>query len=232
MTKHARKLAALMGAALLAGALAGAAEAKPTKGPVVVATDAADDWGSNVDKQLAPVGNQLGQELIEASIEKADAATLNFIIKVAGLPPSGGVPEFTRYVWTMTVDGTLLQVDGKFTNYSRGACDPTAGTCPPPRDPGQAPFMVRGNCTDNGGAAVTCEEIGLVNGTFDAGAGTVTIPVPMELLGAKVGSTIAHGIQPGSNFAGVWAIPSAWASQGNMPLDEMLISKAYVVPKK
>lgn len=233
MTKHARKLAALTGAALLAGALAaGAADAKPKKGPVVVGTDAADDWGSNVDKQLAPIGNQLGQELVEASIEKADATTLNFIIKVAGLPPSGGVPEFTRYVWTMTVDGTLLQLDGKFTNYSRGTCDPTAGTCPPPRDPGQAPFMVRGNCTDNGGAAVTCEEIGLVKGTFDAGAGTITVPVPLELLGAKAGSTIAHGVQPGSNFAGVWAIPSAWASQGNMPLDEMLISKAYVVPKK
>ncbi|HEX2057134.1 MAG TPA: hypothetical protein VHI71_02090 [Actinomycetota bacterium] len=233
MNKHARKLAVLTGAALVVGALAGgAADAKPAKGPVVVGTDAADDWGSNVDKQLAPAGNQLGQELVEAAIEKADATTLNFIVKVAGLPPSGGVPEFTRYVWTMTVDGTLLQLDGKFTNYSRGTCDPTAGTCPPPRDPGSAPFMVRGNCTDNGGAAVTCEEIGLVNGTFDAGAGTITIPVPLELLGAKAGSTIAHGVQPGSNFAGVWAIPSAWASQGNMPLDEMLISKAYVVPKK
>lgn len=233
MRKHARKLAALTGAALVATALAGgAADAKPKKGPVVVGTDAADDWGSNVDKQLAPVGNQLGQELVEAAIEKVDATTLNFIVKVAGLPASGGVPEFTRYVWTMTVDGTLLQLDGKFTNYSRGACDPTAGTCPPPRDPGSAPFMVRGNCTDNGGAAVTCEEIGLVNGTFDAGAGTITIPVSLELLGAKAGSTIAHGVQPGSNFAGVWAIPSAWASQGNMPLDEMVISKAYVVPKK
>jgi hypothetical protein len=233
MRKHARKLAALTGAALVAGALAaGAADAKPKKGPVVVGTDASDDWGSNVDKQLAPIGNQLGQELVEAAIEKVDATTLNFIVKVAGLPPSGGVPEFTRYVWTMTVDGTLLQLDGKFTNYSRGSCDPTAGTCPPPRNPGTAPFMVRGNCTDNGGAAVTCEEIGLVNGTFDAGAGTITVPVPLELLGAKAGSTIAHGVQPGSNFAGVWAIPSAWASQGNMPLDELVISKVYVVPKK
>lgn len=230
--RHIRLLATLTGAALLAGALVGGpAQAKP-KGPAVVGTDAADDWGSNVAAELAPLGGQLGMELVEASIEKADATTLNFIIKVAGLPPSGGVPEFVRYVWTMTVDGTLLQVDGKFTNYHRGACDPTAGTCPPPRDPGSAPFMVRGNCTDNGGAAVTCEEIGLVNGSFDAAAGTVTIPVSLELLGAKVGSQIAHGTQPGSNFAGVWAIPSAWASQGNMPLDEMLITKTYTVPKK
>lgn len=236
MNKHMRFAAVVTGAALLTGALIGGpAQAAKKKGPVVVGTDAADDWGSNVDPMvqpvIAPVGAQLGMELVEASIEKVDATTLNFNIKVTGLPQTGGVPEFVRYVWTMTVDGTLLQVDGKFTNYHRASCDPTAGTCPPPRDPGQAPFQVRGNCTDNGGAAVTCEEIGLVNGTFDAASGTITVPVPMELLGAKAGSVIAHGMQPGSNFAGVWAIPSAWASQGNMPLDEMIITKPYKIPR-
>ncbi|MDQ3957142.1 MAG: hypothetical protein M3273_02350 [Actinomycetota bacterium] len=233
MRRHVQLAAAMAAAALLVSApAAGSAPAKAKGGPVVVGTDAANDWGSNVNPAIAPLGAQLGQELVEAAIEKADATTLNFIIKVSSLPPTGGVPEFTRYVWTMTVDGELLQVDGKFTNYSRGACDPTAGTCPPPRDPGRAPFAVRGNCTDNGGAAVTCEEIGLVNGTFDTATGTITVPVPLELLGAKAGSQIAHGIQPGSNFAGVWAIPSAWASQGNMPLDELLITKTYTVPKK
>ncbi|MDQ3992412.1 MAG: hypothetical protein M3229_02005 [Actinomycetota bacterium] len=234
MKTHTRVLAAVTGAALLVGAMiGGSAQAAKPKGPVVVGTDAADDWGSNFPVQeVAPLGNALGQELVEAAIEKKDAKTLNFIIKVAGLPPTGGVPELTRYVWTMTVDGTLLQLDGKFTNYSRGACDPTAGTCPPPRDPGSAPFMVRGNCTDNGGAAVTCEEIGLVNGAFDAATGTITVPVPLELLGAKAGSKIAHGFQGGSNFQGVWAIPSAIFSQGDMPLDELIITKVYTVPRK
>ena len=218
--------------ALLAGALVpGAAAAKSKKGPVVVGTDAADDWGGNVDPTLAPLGDALGMELVEAAIEPADAKTLNFIITLNSLPPSGGVPELARYVWTMTVDGELLQVDGKFTNYSRGACDPTAGTCPPPRDPGQAPFAVRGNCTDNGGAAVTCEEIGSVNATFDAAGATITIPVPLELLGAKPGSKIANGTQTGSNFSGIWAIPSAFVSQGNMPLDALVITKTYKVPR-
>ena len=206
--------------------------AKKKSRPVVLGTDPATDWGSNVDPQLSPIGQQLGMELTEASINKVDKKNLEFIIGVAALPGSGGIPEFVRYVWTITVDGELIQLDGKFTNYHRGACDPTAGTCPPPRDPGTAPFMVRGNCTDNGGAAVTCEEIGLVNGSFDAAAGTITVPVSLELLGAKPGSKIAHGIQPGSNFAGVWAIPSAWASQGNMPLDELILTKTYVVPRR
>lgn len=237
MKRHIRVVATIVGAALIAGAfLAGPADAKKkkkkkAKGPVVVGTDPADDWGGNVDAGLAPIGNQLGQEIVEAAIEAKDKKSLNFYIKVASLPATGGVPELTRYVWTMTVDGELLQLDGKFTNYSRGACDPTAGMCPPPRDPGQAPFSVRGNCTDNGGAAVTCEEIGLVNGTFDAASATITVPVSLELLGAKAGSKIANGLQPGSNFQGVSAMPSAFFSQGNLPFDELLVTKTYVVPR-
>ena len=207
------------------------AEAAKSK-TVVMATDPDNDWGANVDPTIAPAGDALGQELVEASIGMADKKTLNFIIKVKSLPAPGGVPEITRYVWTVNVDDELIQLDGKFTNYSRGACDPTAGTCPPPRDPGSGPFLVRGNCTDNSGTAVTCEEIGVVNGTFDVAEGTITVPVPMELLGAKKGSRITHGVQPGSNFAGVWAISSVLLSQGNMPLDEMILTKTFVVPKR
>ena len=233
MTSLKRVLTASLAVLALVGALVGGvAEAKSKKsGPVVVGTDAADDWGTNVDATLAPIGDALGQELVEASIAKKDAETLDFIIKVNSLPAPGGVPEATRYVWTIMVDGELIQLDGKFTNYSRGTCDPTAGTCPPPRDPGEWPFMVRGECTDNGGAAVTCTEIGLINASADAAAGTITIPVPLELIGAKVGSSIMNGTQTGSNFSGIWAISSAWASQGNMPLDELIMTATYKVPK-
>lgn len=206
---------------------------KPT-GPVVVGTDDEGDWGEQGptgDRSLAAIGDALGQDLVEATIAPADAETLNFVIKVSSLPSSGGIPEITRYVWTLSVDGELLQLDGKFTNYSRGTCDPTAGTCPPPRDPGQGPFLVRGDCT-NQGAAVTCVEKGLVHAAFDPGTGTITIPVTLEMLGAKPGSKIANGTQPDSGFTGIWAIPSAWASQGSMPLDQLLMTKIYTVPKK
>lgn len=228
-------LATVMAALVAFGLLGGAAQAQKKKkasGPVVVATDPDDDWGSNVDATIAPLGSKLGQELVEAAIAKATKTDLNFIIKVTELPSNGGVPEITRYVWTMEVDGELIQLDGKWSNYSRGACDPTAGTCPPPRNPGSGPFSVRGNCTDNSGTAVTCEEIGMVNAKFDTATGTITIPVPMEMIGAKAGSQISNGMQAGSNFQGVWAIPSAFFSQGSMPLDEMLITKTYVVPKR
>ncbi len=74
-------LAGLLAAALL---LPSAASAKAKKsGPVVVGTDPADDWGSNTDPGVAPIGNALGMELVEASIAMADAKTINFVIKVA-----------------------------------------------------------------------------------------------------------------------------------------------------
>lgn len=230
------KLTALMLAGLLAAGLTAstsqaAKKKKAPKGPVVVGTDAEGDWGSNADPTVSPLGDATGQDLVKGEIE-ATGDNINFIATVTGLPPSGGVPEFVRYVWTVTVDGEMIQLDGKFTNYTRGACDPTAGTCPPPRDPGSAPFLVRGNCTSNQGTAVTCEEIGLVNGTFDGGAGTISVEVPREMLGAKPGSKIAHGSQPDSGFQGIWTIPSAFVSQGQMPLDELILTKVFTVPGK
>ncbi len=218
---------------LLAAAMVGtstpASAGKKKAGPVVVGKDAPNDWGSNVDANLAPIGNLLGQELVEASIGMADAKTVNFIIKVASLPAPGGMPEFTRYNWDFMVDGKGLELDGKFTNYSRGACDPTSGQCPPPRDPGSAPFFVRGNCSTVG-TTIVCEEVGLVHAAFDAGSGTITIPVPMDMIGAKKGSKITGGA---SDFGGtVAAAASAFVSPFAAPNDNLTVTGTFTIPKK
>jgi hypothetical protein len=225
-----RTIAALALAALIVTAFAGpvtAAKTKKKSGPVVVGTDEAGDWGD--DPQQALIGDALGQDLVEASIAMADKTTVNFVIKLNSLPPSGGVPEFTRYTWDFLVDGETTELDGKFTNYSRGACDPTSGQCPPPRDPGMQPFLVRGDCVTDG-SVTTCQEKGLVNATFDAASATITIPVPLDLLGATAGSKIAPGT---GTFGGtVAAVPSAFLSANNFPLDSLTATKTFTVPKK
>jgi hypothetical protein len=229
-------LAALLLGGLVAGALlpAGTAAAKKKSGPVVVATDAKGDWGSNADPTLAPAGDELGGDLIEASIGMADKTTINFVLKVNKLPAPGGAPETMRYIWGMTLDGGYLELDGKFTNYSRGACDPTAGSCPPPRDPGTAPFAVRGNCVTTQSVS-TCEEIALVNATFDTDAATITVPVPLELIGAKLGSKITVG---SSEFAGTCGGPIIAILSGFLsfcpqyPNDVMQMTGTFVVPRK
>lgn len=213
----------------IAVGLGSPSSAAKSKKPVVVGTDAADDWGANVDGNIAPMGQALGQELVEASIGVGDAKTLNFIIKTSFLPPNGGVPEFTRYVWTFSVDGEFRELDGKYTNYSRGTCDPTSGQCPPPRDPGLYPFLVRGNCiTDQ---VVQCEEIGLVQATFDGATSTITIPVPLDMIGAKPGSKIGPASSDAAFLGQVAAITSAYYSVANEPHDGILVTKTYKVPR-
>lgn len=221
----------LLGALAAPSAVAGKKKKKKA-GPVVVGTDPAGDWGAAVDPTLAPVGDALGQDLVEATLDMADKETVNFIIKVNSLPAIGGAPEITRYTWNFNVDGEMAELDGKFTNYSRGACDPTAGSCPPPRDPGQQPFALRGNCTTTsaGTNVTTCEELGLIQAAFDAGAGTITIPVPLDLIEAKHGSKIAPGV---NIFGGsISAAPSAFLTSSVMPLDTMVLLKTFKVSAK
>ncbi len=179
-------LTTLLGPAAVSSAADGQGKAAKSK-VVVVGKDDVGDWGCNQDCSLAPLADVLGQDLVSASIEKVDAKTLNFIIGLNALPASGGIPESSRYTWEINTGKQGIQLSGGFTEYIRGICNPTYNPmiCPPPRDPGMAPFFLRvGGCTVGG----ACEEIGIVNATFDAGTATITIPVPMEMIGVKPGS--------------------------------------------
>jgi hypothetical protein len=196
----------------------------------VVGKDAADDWG---DGSAPQVGAALGQDLVAAEIGMADKKTINFVIKVTQLPPNGGVPEFTRYTWSMAVNGDYVELDGKWSNYTRGACDPTSGQCPPPRNPGMQPFLVRANCGLVEGQNFTaCEEVGIVQAIFDPADGSITIPVPAAMIKAKKGSKITPATSDFTSGAGgnVVAMPSAFASVNNTSqLDAMAVTKAFKV---
>lgn len=214
----------VLGAAVAPAAVAGKAK---KSGPMVVGTDASGDWGSNVDATLAPLGDLLGQDVVEASITMADPGTVAFIIKVNSLPPTGGIPESSRYNWDFLVDGEAFQLTGAFTDFIRGICNPLhTGACPPPQNPGMSPFFLRqGPCT----VGADCFLRATVNATFDAAKATITIPVPLELLGAKPGSKIAPGV---STLGGtIYAATSAMVTNGSLPNDTMMVTGTYTVPK-
>ena len=185
------------------------------------------DWNNG---QQAEVGDALGQDIEAAFIEYGED-TFTFTIDVTSLPAAGGVPEFTRYGWSFNYNDAEFELDGKFTNYSRGACDPTAGNCPPPRDPGIGYFALRGNCVTNEGNVTTCEELGGVNATFDPGDGTITIPVPADQL-APEGVHACDSITGASSFLGqsVWAAPTAFVTSSAFPNDQALHFQPLVVP--
>jgi hypothetical protein len=230
-------LSLLLAAALIGGLVAPssfAAKKKKKSGPVVVGTDAADDWGTNVEAGLQPIGAGLGLELVEATIAPGDdATTTNFIITVSGLPATGGIPEFSRYGWDFTVDGEAIAMSGAFTDYLRGVCYPAhTDTCPPPKDPGMQPFYVRsGPCTVGAGGLGECNLLATVQATFDAAAGTITIPVPLEAIGAKPGSVIGPGANQTFGASIYGAIAAVTASPA-APHDVMTVTGSYVVPKK
>ena len=206
---------------------------KKKSGPVVIAEDEAGDWGSSVDPTVAPVGAALGQDLTEASITMGKEGTVDFIIKVTGLPPTGGIPEFARYSWDFTVDGEAFGMSGNFTEYARGVCYPAhTNSCPPPRDPGTQPFYVRqGPCTIGSGGFSECNLVATAKATFDVASGTITIPVPLDAIGVKPGSKIG----PGTNSvfgATVYASPAAVSATPNGPHDTMTGLGIFTVPKK
>ena len=210
---------------LVVGPIASATHAGGTK-PITVGKDPAGDWSAGAGSPVeGAAGNALSQDLVEAQIGMKDPSTVLFVIKVASLPPIGGAPEYTRYTWEMAVDMDQVQLDGKFTNYSRGICDPTAGTCPPPRNPGMSPFFVRTDCGGTG--ATVCKEKGIVQAEFDAAKGTISIPVPLKLLGGKPGSEITGA---SFFFGGITAQPSAFASLTGGPSDQLSPGKTFVVP--
>jgi len=223
-------LSGLLAASLIgAAAPASAGKGKKASGPQVVGEDVSGDWGSSVDTGLSPIGDTLGQDLTSASIAMNGTDKVDFIIGVNSLPAGGGVPEISRYIWDMHVNGEFLELDGKFTNYSRGVCDPTSGQCQAgPRDPGMQPFFVRGNCAAVEGTNVTtCEEIGVVKGVFDSAKKTITVTVPLEMISAKPGSKIT----PGTNIFGgsISAAPAAFFTNNSMPLDSLTVTKTFVV---
>lgn len=188
------------------------------------------DWNGG---QQAEVGDALGQDIEAAFIEYADD-TFTFTIDLVSLPPIGGTPEATRYGWSFRYNDLELELDGKFTNYSRGACDPTAGTCPPPRDPGMAPFLLRGNCAADDSLPITltlCEELANVSATFDTAEATITVPIPASAL-APEGVQACDEIAGIGSFIGnsVWSAPSAFITNTAMPFDDALHFVPLVVP--
>ncbi len=206
----------------------------------VVGTDAANDWGANVDPSLAPVGDELGQELVEAHLRMADAETVNFAIRLKSLPANdAGIPEVTRYGWDFTVDGKHMLISGGFTDVLRTFCYPLhSPQCPPnfgnPERSLERPFFVyEGACTLGTGGVSDCRVKAVVSATFEhrslhAGTGMITVPVPLEAIGAKPGSKI----EPAEGALGetIYAAPAVIVASGSCPHDTMLVTETFTVP--
>ena len=92
-------------------------------------------------------------------------------------------------------------------------------------------FQEQGPCTIGTGGLGECNLLATVQATFDTTTGTITIPVPLEVIKAKPGSKIG----PGTNavFGGtIYSSPAAVTANVNSPHDTMIATETFVVPKK
>jgi hypothetical protein len=148
----------------------------------VVGTDPTGDWGGESD--LAPLGNELGQDLKQASIDMITKKTVTFKITVDSLPDLD--PTFLGYyVWSFRIgkDRVGLVSCGNFV----ADCDArdhfvviTGCKIIPPKD--EDPIGIT--------SSVECDRLGEVAATYDSTAETISVPVTLSTLRIRRGSTL------------------------------------------
>jgi hypothetical protein len=212
-------------AALTVGVIAPADAGKPTKMWEDVADDA--DLGQGLGGSLPG-----GWDLAGGTIVKK-GANLEFTVTHHQMPPSGSAPEFTRFIWNITVDGepyrfTVKSVDIGKPDVAAGQTTERVG-----RVDVMGHFRLEGECTTTttGIGFVNCPPLEYLEGTWDPGAMSFTIILPLKSVKAKTGSVIG----PGPDQICVICWVSHYAERSLSPttiIDGATMAATYKVPKK
>ncbi|HYH27507.1 MAG TPA: hypothetical protein VEA19_01880 [Actinomycetota bacterium] len=170
---------------------------------ISIGTDPAGDFGSP-DLPTNPY------DLLEAQIGQLDAANgdFTFVLKVADLFASGGVPEVVRYTWDFGIDmggdsPVLLQIDGKLTDVIRN------------QSANVPAFQLRGNCAPdpNAPTVIVCQKIADLTAEMIASSDEIFVDVPRAIVEQQAKGPIAgRPLVPASIFEGIVAVPSAYFS--------------------
>lgn len=210
-------------ATVVTTAVAGAANAKghsPKALFTVVGTDPVGDFGG--DAALASAGDALSSDLVEARIAIASKRSLNFVIKVNKLNPNAA--HTTKYQWSFLVDDSAYSITKR--------CDPNAPiTCGGSDD---FAFIIQKCEQSQVGSvnSVSCSPVRDVDAVIDTAAGTLTVPVGLEDIGAKPGSIISGDTSLG---AALYAVPVTGPANVNgtsSPCDELNIGQLFTVPDR
>lgn len=202
----------------------------------VVGTDPAGDWNSYVPSAASSLGEELGQDLVKASIA-ARGKFIDFTIHLTQLPPAdlGVAAVPTGYFW-----GFRVGKAGGYgtTGYEISSCevdrDPCPGSLPDPTG-GTIPFVVyQCNWVFSFSVPFGCVRIGYTVATTDLDAATITVPVSRNLIGAKPGTQITGEEAFGGTIFSYTVIPiTGTESDPDEPVgDSLTTDKAFVVPRR
>ena len=221
MKKHAIVL--LIGVLCL-GVIGDAGAAKPKK----LWEDAAGD--ADAGQGLGSVPG--GWDLTSGTIVKK-GANLEFTVTHADMPPFGSGPEMSRFLWNFTVGGTPFRLTVK--SFDIGKPDVVGGQTSDRlgRVDSSGHFRLEGECVTDATLPlqrVNCPPLEYLEGTFDPGAMSFTVIVPLKAIKAKVGSVIGPGAEQICTIC--WVSHVAERSLNTTIIDSAAQTGSHKVPKK
>lgn len=212
----------------LAGGLLFGVIASAQAAPIAVFTDVAGD----ATMGQAPSSIPAGWDLAEGAIERK-GANIEFTVTHHDMPPTGSMPEFTRFLWNFNVGKTPFRLTVKSVDIGKPDVATQTGTERIGRVDAQGHFRLEGECATDSTLPVgfvNCPVVGYYEGSFDPSTKSFTAIIPMKDLKAKPGSVISGG---GDNICIICWV-SHYAERSLSPttiIDAAAQAKSYKVPK-
>ena len=220
-----KALALTLALGLLTGAMASAGAAPK---PVTVWEDASGDatLGGQTPQSLPG-----GWDLTGATIVKS-GANLEFTVTHADMPPVGSLPEASRFLWNISVNGTPYRLTVKSADIGKpdvvgGQTSDRIG-----RADTAGHFRLEGECAQTPTPAITiinCPPLEYLEGSFDPAGKSFTVIVPLKSIKAKTGSVITQGQDQICMIC--WVSHLAERSHSDTIIDTAVQTVSYKVPK-
>lgn len=198
--------------------------------PATVFEDAAGD---------ADLGQGLGQsipggwDLAGGTIVKK-GANLEFTVSHHDMPPTGTVPEATRFLWNFVVDGkNFFRLTVKSADIGKPDALAQSGTERIGRVDVNGHFRLEGECVTDQTlpvGMVNCPVVDYLEGVWDPASMSFTVTVPLKTIKAKTGSLISQG--PENICTICWVSHYAERSLNSTIIDGAVQTVGYKVPKK
>ncbi len=220
----------LLAAVAMLGNLTSVSSAKKASAATVWKDPAGDaDLGQGLGYSIPG-----GFDITGGSIAR-DKDSLVYTVTHADMPPNGSLPEAFRFMWAFAVDNetfrlTIKSADIGKPDVSQGQTTERVG-----RLDLNGHFRLEGKCGANVvvvGTFINCKPLGYLEGKWDPAKKTVTMMVPMKLVGAETGSVITAGTGDATTFCQIcWGTHVAERSPNATLIDGATQSEAYKVPR-
>jgi parallel beta-helix repeat protein len=157
----------------------------------------------------------MGVDLVRGTIRKSNHDLL-FQVKMAHPSPTGELPTGFLFSWAFGVGKNEYRIIARAGNPAEGST---------------GFFAIEGNCGSNQQVGPSCEKISELEGRVDSKDASFTVVVPLQVIGAREGSTVAAAKGPAADLCQVcWTAGVDGVSHPSLVADDAEIERVYTVP--